>query len=261
MKNSYIIWQGPSELDSAPVVLIAVGFATASTNAKTGAMIQTYILRQDSDPVASVHSGADSAICGQCPHRGQVEEGRNHGRTCYVQVGQAAYTVWHAYRRGSYPVAENPAELLAGRAVRMGSYGDPAAVPLSVWTQCMSRVRTHTGYTHQWMHSKFSGFREYCMASVDSEDQARQALAQGWRYYRVGAPGDLARVRGQESLCPASKEAGAVLNCEQCGACGGLRSPNQGSIYIPGHGNAAVKFYLTQRAQAEKRLTDQVLVV
>jgi hypothetical protein len=123
-QNGYILYQGPSELDGEPIVCIATGFAKASQNTKTGAEIQTWILRADLNPYAATQTGADASICGACKHRGTVEpitqnptqgsarreapsgEGnptRNVGRTCYVRItmgGPAA--VWRAYRNGAY---------------------------------------------------------------------------------------------------------------------------------------------------------------
>ena len=39
--NGVILYEGPSMLDGAPIVVIATGIRTGSTNVKTGAMIQT----------------------------------------------------------------------------------------------------------------------------------------------------------------------------------------------------------------------------
>ena len=57
MANGYILWEGASLIDGAPIVVIATGFASRSTNRKTGGMVQTYILRRDIDPVSAVQSG------------------------------------------------------------------------------------------------------------------------------------------------------------------------------------------------------------
>ena len=76
MANGYILWEGASLIDGAPIVVIATGFASRSTNRKTGGMVQTYILRRDIDPVSAVQSGDDASICGDCPHRGIVVDQR-----------------------------------------------------------------------------------------------------------------------------------------------------------------------------------------
>ena len=45
--NGAILWEGTSSYDGQPIAVIMTGIAQASTNRKTGDMIQTYILRQD----------------------------------------------------------------------------------------------------------------------------------------------------------------------------------------------------------------------
>ena len=48
--NGYILYQGPSNIDGKPIVVIATGFANKSANGKTGDMIQTWIIREDIAP-------------------------------------------------------------------------------------------------------------------------------------------------------------------------------------------------------------------
>ena len=134
MPNGAVIYRGPSQLDGAPIVAIATGLAKGSTNSKTGGgLIQVWILREDVSPVHAVHSGADSSICGTCPHRGRIENGRNLDRSCYVTVFQAPLNVWKCYKRGLYAPASNLATTFEGRGVRLGAYGDPAALPIEIW--------------------------------------------------------------------------------------------------------------------------------
>src|SRR3546814_4866747 len=44
-----ILYEGPSKLDGKPIAVIASGLAKASRNTKTGAMVQTYIIRTRSE--------------------------------------------------------------------------------------------------------------------------------------------------------------------------------------------------------------------
>jgi hypothetical protein len=241
--NGAVLWSGASLIDGAPIVAIAVGLANASSNRKTGAMLQTYILRSDTDPNNAVRMGADASICGDCPHRGHLarrEDGslRNAGRTCYVNVGQGPLGVWRAFKRGRYPAAGMLDDVGAGRIVRLGTYGDPAAVPSEVWHALTARSAGRTGYTHQWRKPFARGLRSLCMASADNEAGAQLAHAMGWRTFRVAMPGDLARLP-VESVCPASAEAGKKLTCAQCLACGGATG-RRGSIVIQAHGGFAV---------------------
>lgn len=237
MANGAIIWEGASVIDGAPIMLVATGLKASSRNEKTGNLIQTWILRADMSPLEAVNSGADESICGACPHRGEIVEGKNVGRSCYVTVFQAPRSVYESAQRGIYsrPSLEESRALFAGRHVRMGAYGDPAAVPFEVWESVLSDAARGTGYTHQWKASD-SRFARYCMASADNAQEAQEAQALGYRTFRVGTPAE-SIARG-EFLCPASEQAGRKVNCAQCLACGGTSSPNKASVFIPAHGAA-----------------------
>ena len=93
MSNGLVIYRGPSILDGSPIVVIATGLGSGSSNRKTGALVQTWILREDVSPIKAIQNGSDVSICGACPHRGRIEDGRNVGRSCYVNVGQAPLNV------------------------------------------------------------------------------------------------------------------------------------------------------------------------
>lgn len=235
MANGAIIWEGASEIDGAPIMVIATGIKGASRNAKTGSLIQTWILRADVAPNEAVHTGADESICGACPHRGEIVDGKNVNRSCYVTVFQAPLSVYRTAVAGKYPrlSLEESAALLAGLNVRLGAYGDPAAVPFDVWDSVLAQSARGTGYTHQWKAAD-SRFARYCMASADNAQEAQEAQAMGYRTFRVGTFAEKA-ARG-EFLCPASEQAGKKVNCAQCLACGGTDSPNKASVFIPAHG-------------------------
>jgi hypothetical protein len=229
--SGVILYQGPSLLDGAPIVVIATGL-DSSSNSKTGNMIQTHIIRADMLPMDAIYNGEDSSICGDCPHRG---DGTGKGRTCYVTVYQAQTAVYKAFLRGSYPVYD-PAvhdKYLVGRAVRFGSYGDPTAAPIEVWHNLKTLASITTGYSHQW-RTISQEWAKLVMASADTPDDVAHARQLGYRSFRVGDE----KLQG-EVLCPASKEAGKKLQCIDCGACGGADGRNS-SIYIPLHGGTAV---------------------
>jgi hypothetical protein len=249
MANGVILWEGPSEIDGKPIVVIATGIkGRSSRNGKTGDLIQTWILRQDIAPHEAVHTGDDESICGKCPHRGEIVDGKNVSRSCYVTVFQAPLSVWKTYRAGKYPLAADLGKLhLAQRNVRLGAYGDPAAVPLWVWECALVHADKGTGYTHQWMNCD-PGFAKYCMASADSACEALAAQAMGYRTFRVGTFAEK-HARG-EFLCPASEEAGKKVNCAQCLACGGTSSPNKASVFIPAHGSKAKVKAFAERVAA-----------
>ena len=231
--NGIELYRGPSMLDGAPIVVIATGFAYASDNVKTGNLIQTWILRADVSPLLAIRSGEDVSICGDCGDRGREVDGVTVDRACYVNVSQAPSSVWSTWRQGRYPTAWN-ASTFAGRAVRLGSYGDPAAVPFHVWAQVLQHAAKHTGYTHQW--ARFPELAAWCMASCDSEADRVRAKFLGFRTFRVMVAG--APLMAREVRCPASAEAGARTTCERCIACGGNAARAKVDMAIEVHGPA-----------------------
>ena len=240
--NGYVLYNGPSELDGKPIVVIATGFADKSTNTKTGAVIQTWILREDISPLEAVHNGEDASICGDCKHRGILElqedgSTRNKLRMCYVLEFQAPLAIWRAYKRGSYGDTSDWSprqreELFLGRMVRMGAYGDPAAAPDSVWAFATMRAKAWVGYTHQWENLPATSLlRTLAMASADNLREAKAAQADGWRTFRVGT-----EPQAGEVSCPASEEMGKRVTCADCRLCAGAFREAK-NITLRPHGN------------------------
>ena len=97
----YIAWKGRSRIDGRPIVVIINKIDEASANDKTGALIQSFILRSDVPPMEAIHTGTDRSICGDCEHRPILA--KQTGRPpCYVAVWQAPRSVYDAYKRGRY---------------------------------------------------------------------------------------------------------------------------------------------------------------
>jgi hypothetical protein len=243
--NGYVIYRGPSLLDGAPIVVVAI---TASTNEKTGNMVQTYIMRDDVKPTDALKSGEDSSVCGDCKHR------PINGGACYVRVFQGPLVVWKGIGLGRYPVAtpETVGKLVAGRMVRLGSYGDPMAVPAEVWEQLTAHAEGHTGYTHQWRNLAVSAEQSarvmrLTMASADNAEEAQAARLANVRYFRIRTA-DEAVTKG-EFVCPASEEAGKKKLCATCGACNGTddKGAAKASPVIIVHGPTKSRF-AAQRA-------------
>jgi hypothetical protein len=213
-----ILYRGPSLLDGKPIVVVATALVRRSKNPKTGNLVQTYILADNGEtPVEAWMNGGDASICGNCPHR-QASLG-----TCYVNVTQGPQTVYRAYKAGTYPCfnAKRHLRLFRGRIIRLGTYGDPAAVPLEVWETILGVASSWTGYTHQWRTCS-RRYRKYLMASVETPGQRQQALEMGYRTFRVRLADQ--PLEPGEFECPASEEAGKRLTCEECRACSGAKS-------------------------------------
>ena len=238
MSNGYVIWEGASLLDGQPIALIAT---IKSSNDKTGNMVQTYIIGQDKSPIEMSRTGEDFSICGSCVHRGTAnpdkETGGADGRSCYVML-LMVQSVWNAYRKGSYKrlvVSPDVGVKFSGLMVRLGAYGDPSAVPSSVWDNVLMHSKGRTGYTHQFGVEGADVRPDLCMISADTEAEARVQWGLGNRTFRVGHTVD-EMVKGHEILCPASEEAGRRTTCNECKLCSG-NGIKAKSIFIPVHGS------------------------
>lgn len=216
----YIAYEGPSEIDGKPIVVI-INKLDGSQNAKTGAIVQSFIIRADVDPVKALQTGEDESVCGQCEHRPVLA--RTTGKPpCYVQVAKSVLSVYGAYLRGRYVRADAAtiAAALAGKIVRIGTYGDPAAAPVQMWSQITRYALGRRGYTHQWDNAGFDvqAWAPLVMASADTVDQAAKANLLGMRVFRVSQGVD---VQAGEAMCPASAEAGRKSTCAKCTLCSG----------------------------------------
>jgi hypothetical protein len=237
-------------LDGAPIIAV---LTVQSGNAKTGAMLQTWIMRADVRPNEAIRSGDDSSVCGDCPQRPAL------GGDCYVKVFQGPLSVYKAFHRGNYPAATD-ADWEALRAderpVRVGSYGDPAAVPFSVWHRLLcNRPAGHTGYTHQWRSPVAAPLRPYLMASADSEADRVDAEQLGWRTFRVLREDSLTGPAPLEFRCPSDPALDTHIPCSKCKACDGFDAdrPRKGSPYIVVHGFRA--------GNARKRVASRLAVL
>lgn len=247
--NGFTIYDGPSMLNGKPIVAVVTGFAIDSGNEKMGTTpLQTWILPRDVDSLEATRTGADAAVCGDCPHRGDIVNGRNVGRSCYVEVHFAVRNVWLAWRRGKYPDRFQVGDIVRlghARTIRLGSYGDPAAVPFWIWRSLTHAAAWSMGYTRQWRtcHTELS---RLCMASVESATERAEAKSLGWRTFRVRTAD--APLGDYEIVCPASAEAGKRTTCENCRACSGTGGKARADVAIMAHGAIGRVGNFTRRA-------------
>lgn len=218
--NGIIFYEGQSLIDKSPIVMIGI---LLSKNKKTGNIIQTFIIKSDKKPTEAIKDKSDISICGDCKHR---------GRSCYVNVGQAPNNVYQAYRKRKYELYDPKLhdKILKNRKIRFGSYGDPTAVPLEIWENLFKLSYKHTGYTHNWKNNP--EYKNFLMASVDSEKEFLEAKKLGWRTFRVRSEND--KLLKNEFQCPASKEESERLICESCMACNGGNNKSNVSIIVHG---------------------------
>ena len=223
-----VLYHGQSVLDGELIVAIAT---EGSENRKTGPMVQVWILRADRAPIAAAKSGADTSVCGFCPLRPKVP-GTLQERPCYVNLGHGPEGIWKAWQRGAYPNV--PLAQLAswakGKTLRLGAYGDPAAVPFRVWSHALSLAAGWTGYTHQYSHARFDPrLGSIVMASVQGEER----VPRGMRGFRVRAKGT--PLQAGEVECPNTTRGVKCIDCQLCQG----TSKGGKSISIEAHGSGA----------------------
>ena len=227
--SSLVVWRGPSRFDGAPIMVTLV---PVSDNAKTGNMSQVFVLRQDVVPFGAAKSGLDYSVCGKCRLRPEDIGG------CYVQTVKFR-AHWD---KVSKQAVATPAEVQVAiglRPVRLGAYGDMAAVPPEVTNGLVAMARGRvTNYTHGHLTLGFDGvehMRRYTMLSVETLAEAERAWQRGWRTYRMLAPGE-GPAQG-EIMCPYVVTQEQCYDCLRCGGHGN-RGP---SIVIPLHGGDGVE--------------------
>lgn len=213
-----LVYRGSSMLNGSLILGI---ITDGSENRKTGDVSQLWILDGRMDPVQAIRNNADGSVCGDCKHR---------GTSCYVVAGRGPLAIYNAYLRGKYGVASN-LNFLEGKTVRLGAYGEPAALPLELVRNIALTSDGWAGYTHQWKRSEFQGFRPYLMASVDSLSEYVQAREMGWKTFRVKNAGE-AKL-GCELVCPATL---GKTTCEKCRLCSGTSSRTPKDIVVDVHG-------------------------
>ncbi len=228
-----VIHRGPSKIDGQPIIVVAIW---ASTNRKTGDMLQTYIMRSDIDPLTANKYGEDYSICGNCSLKGtptlDPTKKQADKRPCYVVLGQGPTVVWNGLQRGIYPDYTNRQQRRAlgrGRMVRIGTYGDGAAAPRFVWDDLLFEAEGHNAYSHN------GGDPRIYMQSADTLPQAQAAWSSGFRTFRVVH--DTSHLQPNEILCPSSRG----VQCVDCRLCGGSQVKAK-SIAIVVHGNGAKHF-------------------
>lgn len=265
--NGFSIYRGPSALNGDPIVAILTGLDRPSVNVKTGPSLQLWILPDPTIyglPQHAAKEGADEAVCGGCRHRPV------NGGTCYVTLFQGPRAVADAFLRGAYPAIPNARkpwytvatptddgtlQLLDAmehaydrrgvRLLRLGAWGDPAALPCATVTALVDAWRrtgdraSWTGYTHQWRRPEARWLQPIAMASADSPQDRRAAHVAGWRTFHVLGRGE--RPQGRDIVCPATRP-GSDVTCAACTLCSGTSLKAARSIAVAVHGARANAF-------------------
>ena len=231
-----VAWRGKSLIDEATIRVVVHCLKEGSKSRKTGKMVQVLICNDDVYPHDAVKTGADFSVCGNCPLRPR------NGGGCYCNLGKHYPRVWETSNDLLDDLnAAGEAIRRSGLPVRIGSWGDPSAVPFDVISTLVNAARgddgraRHTAYTNAWATCD-QRLREVAMASVLSEAEKVMAERAGWATLRVRTA-DMPVLQG-EVVCPASKEAGHRTTCSNCLMCCGTGRGKGTHVVIQTHGSA-----------------------
>lgn len=225
----FLVYRGQSMLVDDDCTILGILIEKTENekmkNAKKIDVPQLYIIGEEYKPQVYVENGTDDIICGDCPYRS--------GNGCYVLPFHGPRAVWEAYVNGKYGfdsrkgLSQALVWLFKNKdkykfKVRLGAYGDPAALPSWVTGPLSAVVNGRLSYSHQWEDERFQHLKHYTMASVDSIEQKKKAQNMGWATFRVRLPGQ--SILPDEIQCPADKifyEGKPRSNCAMCGLCQG----------------------------------------
>jgi hypothetical protein len=206
---------------------------TGTTNAKTGDMIQIWIMDRNLHPVESIRTGKDSSLqCAGCPLAS--------GSGCYVSP-LPLMAIWRKFTRNEYPhlniFSSEWNAFWKGKSVRFGAYGNPSLLPLPVVESIAKLAKRHTGYFHNWKElssEEAKAYGRFFMASCEPWN-VQHAKSLGLRTFTV-LPEGKAPEGSLECLADSRG-----LTCAECGLCDGTersakRSVPLPSVWIKAHG-------------------------
>lgn len=239
---SYTIYVGPSRINGGLIrgVITTHTANTKLTDRLNAEVLQLWVLTHETHPIIALREGQDEAVCGSCPLRSWRGK-EKVPRLCYVNPNPIG-SVWRSSNANTIVPPHKAVAGSTARLLRLGAYGDPAALPFEVVNDLVREaraagVRRFTGYTHQWRNCD-QRFRGLLMASCEGTQESRRAQLWGWRTFSTRRPGELPGP--DEIVCPAADEAGNKTTCEKCGLCDGARAGGdlRKNIIIAVHGSA-----------------------
>lgn len=246
----FVLHEGPSLIGSGDVVAIAT---LTSKNIKTGNMVQVWILPKHMDPLDALQASQNSGACGQCPLQGCFDDTlkRMVNRVCYVNVGQAPKQVYNSYAKGKYPRFQRQYHecLLKDREIRIGAYGDPAALPTHLVKYLAQVGSGWTGYSHQLFsidQRRANALAKYLMVSCHTPAQHAEAKRRGWRSFVAIHPKQ--SIPADAVQCPNYTH--GVL-CADCQLCRGTSRPAK-DIYVVAHGKVGLNLPIVQSLQGQE---------
>ena len=208
-----------------PSFYLAFTALNGSNNRKTGDMVQTYLIDKErliSEPKTF------GAKCEACPmvNKCYVSRDKLSVRKALVKLTQGEATSY------AFATLDEVLPLLQGRLIRLGTYGDPSAIPLRDLARICESAKGHTGYTHFWREVD-ADYSAYLMSSCESLSDELLSNALGYRAFRVLLDDQETHETTQKSVQCLNASVG--LTCAECLLCSGTKGKGSSNIYIHEH--------------------------
>ena len=209
---------------------VITGFKKTSNNRKTGEMLQTYLLNKSTLTSEPKIFGAK---CSACPmvSKCYVNHDKQSVRRTIKKLLNGENT---SYKFSSL---QEVLPLLRGQFVRLGTYGDPSALPIEDLKKITAASDGWTGYTHFFKEID-SDYSLYLMASVESLEGELLAHALGYLTFRVLLKEDETLEVSYSSiqcLNVENEKTLVTLQCVDCLICSGTKGRGKKSVYIEEH--------------------------
>jgi len=207
-----------------------------SSNVKTGAMIQTWIMNKEDN---------EGAFCEDCTSI----------KLCYVFQGKSS--IQKKLARDGY---EEVSIDLSKKRVRVGTYGDPSLVPLHVWKEEL-KIKKHTGYTHAWRLPHVQEYKDFLLASVEDLESYHLAKQLGWKvFYNLLdvylEDVTLEQVKAETNMIECLNST-HELTCYDCMLCDGAKGGKD--IFIHPHGGRLSKKNARHTLELAKQQNQELL--
>ena len=197
-----------------------------SDNPKTGKGIQVWILDARQHPHQSRTSGDDADNqCKGCPLA-------SYGG-CYVGAFAIA-GIYKAWQAGKYQPLEmgskNWNKFFRGQYVRLGAYGNPSLLPITMIESISSLADRVTGYFHDWhlmAPERARSYGRFLMASCETKNW-KDAQALGLRTFTTCTSESDVQGAGMQCLSDTHK-----TQCKDCGLCDGTARSNARAKPLP----------------------------
>ena len=224
--------------DATNIFVVSKGKTTNAKISDGSKLVQTYTFSLEqymyikNSPKASLKEffKLDKANCLDCPFSGNSGNAK-----CYTHKFRqfsGFVSMLRSIKDEDLTILNNAkveqiAKMSKDTFIRFGSYGEPSLMPISLVEHMAKVSKGWTGYTHQYAKAWASDYKDYFMASIESETEKTD-----WRSFRVLMSDNN---QSDSTQCPASVEGGKVSNCAKCGLCSGLLGKGTKDVKILQH--------------------------